>query len=108
MVEVSAAFDLCLVRKIRNGLRAKGKADPEIDAILDSNRRLEDRAKKVLKEATGKSLSDVDNTLWAKFLADRKRRGSVAHTDMEPLEAEATSAVEDTIKMIGLVDGLPS
>jgi hypothetical protein len=33
ILEASAAFDLCLVRKIRSGLLAKGKTDPEIQQI---------------------------------------------------------------------------
>jgi hypothetical protein len=50
----------------------------------------------------------LDNTLWDKFLKDRARRGSVAHSQAEPTEAEATSAVEDMMKLTELVDKVPT
>jgi hypothetical protein len=46
IVEASAAFDLCLVRKIHAGLLSKGKTDLEIDRLLEENPKYEERAKK--------------------------------------------------------------
>ncbi|SIO55749.1 hypothetical protein SAMN05444166_5136 [Singulisphaera sp. GP187] len=106
MIEASAAFDLCLVRKIRGGYSSQGKTDPEIDDILSKNPRYDDRAKKILKEATGSSAADLDPAVWQRFVAHRTRRGKVAHAATEPSESEATGAVEDMIRVTELVDAL--
>lgn len=100
LIEASAAFDLCLLKKIRDGMRAKGKTEAEIEKLLDENRRYEDRAKKALKEATGKSAPEVDNILWESFRQDRKQRGNVAHSETEPTQRDAEQAVENTIQLI--------
>jgi hypothetical protein len=105
VIEASAAFDLCLTRKIRAAFLAKGKSDSEIGQILE-HQRLDTSAKKILKEATGTSVPELNNTLWEKFLKDRARRGSVAHSEAEPTAAEAYTAVEDMMKLAELVDGL--
>lgn len=106
VLEASAAFDLCLVRKIRAGLKAKGRTDAEIDAILaqKENKGYEERAKKLLKEATGKSAPELDNTLWEAFRNDRKQRGTMAHSDREPTEVEATNSVETMIALTSIID----
>jgi hypothetical protein len=109
VLEASAAFDLCLARKIRAGLRGKGKADAEIEAILaqKENKGYEDRAKKLLKEATGKTAPELDGPLWEAFRNDRRQRGTMAHSDREPSEAEATSSVETMIALTTKIDALP-
>lgn len=108
LIEASAAFDLCLVRKIRDGYLAKGKTDAEIDAILNemNNRRLDARAKKVLKDATGKSAAELDPPLWERFVNHRNRRGGVAHSSTEPTESDATNGVEDMLKLTQLISGI--
>jgi hypothetical protein len=108
MIEASAALDLCLKRKIRSGFIAQGKSDAEIDALLNlkENRHLDQRAKKVLKDAVGTSAAELDPPLWERVVAHRGRRGSVAHTAKEPTEAEATEAVEDLLRLVQLIDGI--
>jgi hypothetical protein len=108
LIEARASFDLCLARKIREGFLAKGKTDPEIDSILNQqdNRRLDQRAKKVLKQAVGKSAAELDQPLWKRFIAHQTRRGGVAHTAVEPSEEEATQAVDDMLRITGLIDAL--
>lgn len=107
MLEASAAFDLCLVRKIRAGLLARGMTDPDIEKLLDDNQRYEDRAKGLLKQATGKSAPEIDNTRWDRFRQDRRNRGTIAHSATEPDTATATAAVENMIGLTEQIDGLP-
>jgi hypothetical protein len=107
MLEASAAFDLCLVRKIRAGFANKGKADPEIQAILDAETRYENRAKALLKDAVGKSVPEVDNVRWEQFRKDRKQRGSIAHSANEPDAKDATESVENMIALTEAIDQLP-
>jgi hypothetical protein len=108
MIEASAALDLCLKRTTRSGFMAQGKSDTEIDALLNlkENRHLDQRAKKVLKDAVSTSAAELDPSLWERVVAHRGRRGSVAHTAMEPMEAEATEAVEDLLRLVQLIDGI--
>jgi hypothetical protein len=106
LLEASAAFDLCLVRKIRSGYAAKGKSDAEIDTILDANRHLDDKAKKVLKDAVGKSGAELEPQLWQRFITHRQQRGRVAHTFVEPKLSEATEAVEDMIRLAALIEAI--
>jgi hypothetical protein len=107
MLEASAAFDLCLVRKIRAGLLAKGKTDLEIEQLLEDNQRYEDRAKGLLKQATGNSAPEVDNTRWERFRQDRRNRGSIAHSANEPNQIYATEAVENMIALTESIGRLP-
>ncbi len=106
LIEASAAFDLCLVRKIRSGYAAKGKTDAEIDTILDANRYLDDKAKKVLKDAVGKSAAELEPQLWQRFITHRQQRGRVAHASVEPNVSEATQAVEDMIRLAELIEAI--
>jgi hypothetical protein len=64
--------------------------------------------KRVVEPATPRSVPELDNSLWDKFLRDRARRGSVAHSQAEPTEAEATSAVDDMMKLMEMVNKLPT
>jgi hypothetical protein len=107
MLEASAAFDLCLVRKIRSGLLAKGKTDSEIEKLLEDNQRYEDRAKDLLRQATGKSAPELNPTRWERFRQDRKNRGTIAHSAKEPDMAYATTAVENMIALSEEIDRLP-
>jgi hypothetical protein len=107
MLEASAAFDLCLLRKIRNGLAAKGKTDMEIEQLLEEKERYEDRAKSLLKQATGKSAPEVNNARWERFRQDRKKRGAIAHSANELDAAYATGAVENMIELTEEIDRIP-
>jgi hypothetical protein len=107
IVEASAAFDLCLVRKIQAGLLAKGKTDPEIEQLLEENQRFEERAKKLLKQATGKSAPELDNSRWERFRQDRRTRGAIAHSGNEPDRVYATEAVENMLALTEAIDRLP-
>lgn len=109
IVESSAALDLALSRKIREGYRKQGKLDPDIDALLrqPSNQRFDERAKKLLKEATGKSAAEFDNTLWANVVEHRTRiRQGVSHADAEPPKSEAEPVVEEFLRLTDLVKGI--
>lgn len=108
MLEASAAFDLCIIRKIHTGFASKGKTDPEIQTLLDAKERYEDRAKELLKQAIGKSVPEVDNTRWERFRKDRKNRGSIAHSANEPDAKYATEAVENMIALTEAIDRLPA
>ena len=107
VLEASAAFDLCLVRKIRAGFASQGKTDLEIQALLDTKERYEDRAKQLLKQAVGKSAPEVDNIRWELFKKDRKNRGSITHSANEPEAKFATEAVENMIALTEAIDRLP-
>jgi hypothetical protein len=104
--EASAALDLCLTRKIRAGLGSQGKATQEIDTILRSNVWFAERAKKILKDAVGKSAAELDPSLWEKVMEHRKQRQGVAHADVEPGGTEATAAVEDTLKLLEKIEAI--
>ena len=102
--EASAALDLSVTRKIRVGLAALGKAPEDIDAVLKSSTWLSDRAKRILKEAVGRSAPEVDLVLWERVMEHRKQRQGVAHADREPPEGEATQAVEDMLALAAKID----
>lgn len=109
IAEASAALDLSVSRKIRAGFRLKGKPDAETDALLKapSNQRFDERAKKILREATGQSAADFDNTLWTRVVVHRTtHRQGTSHSDAEPSGAEAQQVVEDFLRLAGLVDGI--
>jgi hypothetical protein len=106
ILEANAAFDLCLVRKIRNGYKKQGKTDDEIDAVLETNQHLDEKAKKILKEAAGKSAAEIEPPLWERFFKQRKQRGRVAHASVEPDASEASAAVEDTLRLAALIEAI--
>ena len=102
IIEASAAMDLALTRKIREGLHKLGKPDNEIDAMLRQprNQRFDERAKRILKEATGVSAPQFDNVLWERVSAHRAtHRQGVAHADREPDPKEAEQVVEDFLSL---------
>jgi hypothetical protein len=98
IIEASAAVDLALARKIREGFRKLGKSDEEIDSMLRQrqNQWFGERAKRIMKESTGVSVAHLDNSLWQRVSAHRTtQRQGVAHADQEPSHEEAREAVED-------------
>lgn len=64
--EASAAMDLSVSRKIRQGYRKKGMLDVDITALLRKreNQNFETRAKELLKDATGQSAAAFDAAAW--------------------------------------------
>lgn len=106
IVESSAALDLAVSRKIREGFRKQGKADGDIDSTLrqPANQRFDERAKKLLREATGKSAAEFDNTLWSDVVEHRsKLRQGVTHADAEPPQQEAERLMEDFLRLAELI-----
>ena len=78
----------------------------EINIILVTSRRLDDRAKKVLKDVVGKTAADLEPQLWDRFISHRQQRGGVAHAFFETTLSEATEAVEDMIRLGGLIEAI--
>jgi hypothetical protein len=109
IVEASAALDLAVSRKIRAGFRRQGQGDEAIEKLLrkPANQRFDGRAKQLLRDATGQSAADFDNTLWTNVGTHRATyRQGVTHADREPPRAEAERVVDDFLRLAELVDGI--
>jgi len=109
IIEASAALDHALSRKIREGYQKAGKLVLEIEAILKkpSNQRFDERAKTLLKEATGQSAAAFDNTLWSNVVDHRsKLRQGVTHSDADPPKKEAEQVVGDFLRLAELIGGI--
>jgi hypothetical protein len=110
IVEASAAMDLSLSSKIRQGLRAKGQNDSDINEMLrkPQNQRFDERAKGILQSATGKTVPGLDNTLWAEVCKHRTViRQGVTHSNSEPGRAEAEKVVDDFLRLAHLIRTIP-
>jgi hypothetical protein len=110
IVEASAAMDLSLSSKIREGLRAKGQNDSDINEMLrkPQNQRFEARAKSILQSATGQTVPALDNTLWTEVSKHRTViRQGVTHSDSEPDKAEAKKVVDDFLRLAQLIRTIP-
>lgn len=106
IVEASAALDLSLSSKIREGLRGKGQSDTDINEMLrkPQNQRFEERAKTILQGATGQTVPALDNTLWAEVSKHRTViRQGVTHSNSEPDKAEAEKVVNDFLRLAELI-----
>jgi hypothetical protein len=75
--------------------------------LLDENEKYEDRSKDLLRQATGKSVPELNNTRWARFTKDRRNRGAIAHSANEPDATYATEAVENIIGLAEEIDRIP-
>lgn len=109
IVEASAALDLSLSRKIRQGFRLQGVPDKEIDTRLGGsvNQRFDERAKRILRDATGKSAADFDNSLWERVNEHRKTlRQGASHGEAEPTEVEARAVVDDFLALVQHIEGI--
>lgn len=107
--EASAAMDLSVSRKIRQGYRNKSMTDGDITAILRKreNQNFETRAKELLKYATGQSAAAFDNGRWARIGEHRKtHRQGTSHSDAEPSSADARQVVDDFLWMADKVDAI--
>ncbi len=110
IIESSAALDLALSRKIRDGLRQKGQSVAAIDVMLrqQANQRFDDRAKRILREATGQSAAELDPPLWQRVGQHRSTyRQGIAHADTEPSKTTSTQVVDDFLQLARLIDGIP-
>lgn len=109
IIEASAAMDLAVAKKIREGLSLQGQSSQAIDDMLRQpyNQRFADRAKKILKTATGKSAAAMDNALWQRVsVARTTHRQGVAHADREPPRQDSEQVVNDFLAMAALVSGI--
>lgn len=71
------------------------------------NQRFDERAKKLLKAATGKSAAAMDNSLWQRVSAARTtHRQGVAHADREPPRQDSEQIVDDFLAMAAMVSGI--
>ena len=103
------ALDLSISRKIRAGYRKKGKTNTEIEGLLrqTSNQRFDERAKALLKDAVGKSAAEFTTHLGQTSSSTEPRCSQgVSHSHAEPPKKEAEQAIEDFLRMSGLVDGI--
>lgn len=106
IIEASAAMDLAVAKKIREGLVFQGQSLQSVDQMLRQprNQRFDERAKKVLKTATGKSAAAIDNSLWQRVSSHRTtHRQGVAHADREPPRIESENVVKDFLELARLV-----
>jgi hypothetical protein len=109
IVEASAALDLSLSSKIREGLRAKGQSDTEISEMLKKreNQGFADRAKGILQSATGTTVPSLDNTLWSEVSKHRTAiRQGVTHSNAEPEKDDAEKVVADFLRLANLIRGV--
>lgn len=110
IAEASAAMDLSLSSKIREGLRAKGHSDTDINDMLrkPQNQRFEERAKSILRDATGQTVPALDNTLWSDVSTHRTViRQGVTHSNAEPEKADAEKVVNDFLRLAQLIRTIP-
>ncbi len=110
IVEASAAMDLALSSKIREGLKAKGQFDIAISDMLRKreNQGFADRAKGILQSATGTTVPALDNTLWSEVSKHRTAiRQGVTHSNAEPERDEAESVVHDFLRLAQLIRTIP-
>lgn len=109
IIEASAALDLALSTKIREGFEKQGWVGHDIDELLRQprNQRFADRAKALLKESTGKSAAHFDNVLWQRVSKHRKiHRQEVAHADREPSRSESEQVVRDFLDLGQRISGI--
>lgn len=110
IVEASAALDLSLSSKIREGLRAKGQSDTDISDMLRKreNQGFAERAKGILLNATGQTVPALDNTLWSEVSKHRTAiRQGVTHSNAEPEKEEAEKVVDDFLRLATLIRQIP-
>ncbi|VTR94362.1 Uncharacterized protein OS=Escherichia coli HM605 GN=ECHM605_12271 PE=4 SV=1 [Gemmata massiliana] len=109
IIETSAALDLSLGLKIREGYAKQGKTEKEIESTLNGAIQFETRANRLMREATGKELSKYPGAqkLYERVVDHRKKyRHGIAHADVEPVMCEAGPAVNDFQELRRIVDGV--
>lgn len=68
----------------------------QIEDLLGAgnNWRLEVRLRELLREHFGKSISDIDNGLWSKWLEGQQHRHGIVHRNLVPSEEEASEVLQ--------------
>lgn len=107
IIEGSAALDLSVARKLREGFARQGMSVTDIDDTLKAEIHFKSRANKLMRQAHGKGLSDIDNALYTTVLTHRNTyRHGIAHSDVEPTTQEATQVVQDFVSLRKVVDAI--
>lgn len=107
IIEVSAALEATVARRLVRGFTDQGRTESEIRDLLSDKQRFPDRAKGLMRQATGKSLADEDQALWERVVNHRDSfRHKIAHSDAEPTKADAESAVEDMLRLAQVAEKL--
>ncbi len=110
IVEASAALDLALSTKIRQGFRKQGVSDADINNILRSprNQNFAERAKAILHQAVGTTAPALNNTLWQAVSAHRTTvRQGVTHSFAEPDKASSEQVVNDFLALADRIANIP-
>lgn len=108
IIEAAAGLELSVTRKLRLGYTKKGKPTTEIDDILKKHIHFNERANKLMYEATGQRVCDLDGKLFQKALGHREKyRHGIAHSDVEPTQQEAEKVIDDFNALRKVVDGIP-
>lgn len=82
-------------------------SESEIDNELTtgSNWRLPVRLKEMLKDRFGRSISDINNTLWAKWLAGYRMRNDLVHKNIIPDLAQTGDALNLNDEVVHILEG---
>lgn len=107
IIEASAALDLALTRKLRQGFTKQGMSATEIDTILKGEINFKERANRLMHQASGSRVADLDTKLYVLVLGHRdKYRNGIAHADAEPSKQEAEEAIQAFEHLRKLVVGI--
>lgn len=108
IIEASVALEISITRKIWNGLKSQGKSEAEIQDILKGKKLdFAEKAKKILKLATGVSAAQFDNPLWERVCTNREKfRNKIAHSDKEPTNDEAKAIVSDIETLTNYIENI--
>ena len=101
-------LDLGVTRKLRQGFAKQGKSATDIDTILKGEINFKERANKLMHQATGKRVADLDTKLYMAVLGHRNKTAhGIAHADVEPSQQEAVQAIQDFERLRKVVEGIP-
>ncbi len=107
VVESFQALEIFLENYLINKFTSKGLLEAEIKDKLEQKWRTKERLKDLLKEATGKSLSVNNQTLWNVWrLIYNETRNEVIHKGKEINEKEAEDAIEKNREVVSWIKSL--
>lgn len=105
VVQAYQALEVYLENILTQALKNKGIAEAVIEKKLDQKWKTKDRLKEVLKEATGKSLQEIDQAIWDKWCGLYNRcRNEVIHNAKEIDIEEAAEALTTNEKVVALIE----
>ncbi|MGG2054648.1 hypothetical protein ABFY48_09620 [Lysinibacillus pakistanensis] len=106
IINISAALEYTVERKIKSKFLLKGKAEKSIEKLLNSTKmNFKERCDRTLKKATGKSLVSEYSTEWKKIDDLRKRfRHSIAHSVLEPTYKDTENLISEFENVISIVE----